>query len=96
VGGGIIKYLSFLSKIIFFIIFINMAWENIVFGFGGSALAVIGLFLLGKASIKQSVKDLEMTKLKLIESSETHEELIKEIDEKIKELKEFSFKLKNN
>jgi len=73
-----------------------MAWENIVIGFGGSALAVIGLFLLGKASINQSVKDLEMTKLKLIESSETHEELIKEIDEKIKELKEFSFKLKNN
>jgi len=73
-----------------------MAWENIILGFGGSALAVIGLFLLGKASINQSVKDLEMTKLKLIESSETHEELIKEIDEKIKELKEFSFKLKNN
>lgn len=73
-----------------------MAWENIVFGFGGSLLIIIGLFGIGKASINQSVKDLEMTKLKLIESSETHEELIKEIDEKIKELKEFSFKLKNN
>lgn len=95
-GGGIIKYLSFLSKIIFFIIFINMAWENIVFGFGGSLLIIIGLFGIGKASINQSVKDLEMTKLKLIESSETHEELIKEIDEKIQELKDFSFKLKNN
>ena len=73
-----------------------MAWENIVFGFGGSLLIIIGLFGIGKASINQSVKDLEMTKLKLVESSETHEELIKEIDEKIKELKEFSFKLKNN
>lgn len=73
-----------------------MAWENIVFGFGGSLLIIIGLFGIGKASINQSVKDLEMTKLKLIESSETHEELIKEIDEKIQELKEFSFKLKNN
>jgi hypothetical protein len=68
-----------------------MAWENIVFGFGGSALAVIGLFLLGKASINQSVKDLEMTKLKLIESSETHEELIKEIDEKITRVKRVFF-----
>lgn len=73
-----------------------MAWENIVFGFGGSLLIIIGLFGIGKASINQSVKDLEMTKLKLIESSETHEELIKEIDEKIQELKDFSFKLKNN
>ena len=73
-----------------------MAWENIVFGFGGSLLIIIGLFGIGKASINQSVKDLEMTKLKLVESSEIHEELIKEIDEKIKELKEFSFKLKNN
>ena len=57
-------------------------------------LAVIGLFVLGKASIKQSVKDLEDMKVKLVESSETHEELIKEIDEKIIELQEFSFKLK--
>ena len=73
-----------------------MGWENIILGFGGSALAIIGLFLVGKASINQSIKDLEMTKLKLIESSETHEELINEIDEKIKELKEFSFKLKKN
>lgn len=71
-----------------------MAWENILMGFGGSALAVIGLFVLGKASIKQSVKDLEDMKEKLLESSETHEELIKEIDEKIIELQEFSFKLK--
>ncbi len=71
-----------------------MAWENILMGFGGSALAVIGLFVLGKASIKQSVKDLEDMKVKLVESSETHEELIKEIDEKIIELQEFSFKLK--
>ena len=73
-----------------------MAWENIVFGFGGSLLIIIGLFGIGKASINQSVKDLEMTKLKLVESSEIHEELIKEIDEKIQELKDFSFKLKNN
>ena len=73
-----------------------MAWENVIMGFGGSALAVIGLFLLGKASIKQSVKDLEDMKQKLVESSETHDELIKEIDDKIIELKEFSFKLKNN
>ena len=71
-----------------------MAWENILMGFGGSALAVIGLFVLGKASIKQSVKDLEDMKVKLVESSKTHEELIKEIDEKIIELQEFSFKLK--
>ena len=71
-----------------------MAWENILMGFGGSALAVIGLFVLGKASIKQSVKDLEDMKEKLVESSESHEELIKEIDEKIIELQEFSFKLK--
>jgi len=73
-----------------------MTWENIILGFGGSALAIIGLFLVGKASINQSIKDLEMTKLKLIESSETHEELIREIDNKIEELKDFSFKLKNN
>lgn len=73
-----------------------MAWENLLMGFGGSALAVIGLFLLGKASIKQSVKDLEDMKHKLVESSESHEELIKEIDEKIIELQQFSFKLKNN
>jgi len=71
-----------------------MAWENVLIGFGGSALAIIGLFVMGKASIKQSIKDLEMTKLKLVESSETHEELIKEIDNKIQELKDFSFKLK--
>jgi predicted nuclease with TOPRIM domain len=71
-----------------------MAWENILMGFGGSALAVIGLFVLGKASIKQSVKDLEDMREKLVESSETHEELIKEIDEKIIQLQEFSFKLK--
>lgn len=71
-----------------------MAWENILMGFGGSALAVIGLFVLGKASIKQSVKDLEDMKEKLVESSESHEELINEIDGKIKELQEFSFKLK--
>lgn len=73
-----------------------MAWENVIMGFGGSALAVIGLFLIGKASMKQSVKDLEDMKQKLVESSETHDELIKEIDDKIIELKEFSFKLKNN
>ena len=71
-------------------------WENLILGVGSSLLIIIGLFGIGKASINQSVKDLEMTKLKLIASSETHEELIKEIDEKIKELKEFSFKLKNN
>lgn len=71
-----------------------MSWENLILGFGGSALAVIGMFVLGKASINQSVKDLELTKMKLVESSESHEELIKEIDEKIQELKEFSFKLK--
>lgn len=71
-----------------------MSWENLILGFGGSALALIGMFVLGKASINQSVKDLELTKMKLVESSESHEELIKEIDEKIKELKEFSFKLK--
>lgn len=71
-----------------------MSWENLILGFGGSALALIGMFVIGKASINQSVKDLELTKMKLVESSESHEELIKEIDEKIKELKEFSFKLK--
>ena len=71
-----------------------MAWENVLLGFGGSALAIIGLFVMGKASINQSIKDLEMTKMKLVESSETHEELIKEIDNKIEELKDFSFKLK--
>lgn len=65
-------------------------------GFGGSALAVIGLFLLGKASINQSVKDLQDMKQKLVESSESHDELIKEIDDKIIELQQFSFKLKNN
>lgn len=71
-----------------------MMWENILIGFGGSALAIIGLFVMGKASINQSIKDLELTKIKLLESSETHEELIKEIDNKIQELKDFSFKLK--
>ena len=71
-------------------------WENLILGVGSSLLIIIGLFGIGKASINQSVKDLEMTKLKLVESSEIHEELIKEIDEKIQELKDFSFKLKNN
>lgn len=71
-----------------------MSWENILMGFGGSALAVIGLFVLGKASIKQAVKDLEDMREKLVESSESHEDLINEIDGKIKELQEFSFKLK--
>lgn len=73
-----------------------MSWENLIMGFGGSALAVIGLFLLGKASINQSVKDLQDMKQKLVESSESHDELIKEIDDKIIELQQFSFKLKNN
>jgi hypothetical protein len=71
-------------------------WENLILGVGSSLLIIIGLFGIGKASINQSVKDLEEMKKKLVESSETHEELIKEIDEKIIELQQFSFKLKNN
>jgi hypothetical protein len=71
-------------------------WENLILGVGSSLLIIIGLFGIGKASINQSVKDLEEMKRKLVESSETHEELIKEIDEKIIELQQFSFKLKNN
>jgi hypothetical protein len=71
-------------------------WENLILGVGSSLLIIIGLFGIGKASINQSVKDLEEMKKKLVESSETHEELIKEIDGKIIELQQFSFKLKNN
>tara|TARA_R110000803_G_scaffold27436_2_gene64165 strand:+ start:1324 stop:1563 length:240 start_codon:yes stop_codon:yes gene_type:complete len=49
-----------------------------------------GMWNLGRWSVKRKIVDLELIKTQLMLSMDNHEELIEEIDSKIKEIEEYS------
>ena len=57
--------------------------------FGIVALIVAGILKVGRISVKQKIVELEELKEQLIDSKDTHEDLVCEIDEKLEELEEY-------
>lgn len=63
------------------------------YGIVGSVLTggfFVGMWKLGRWSVKRQVVDLEKVKEQLLLSKNNHQELIEEIDDKIKDINEYS------
>ena len=61
-----------------------------LFGSVLAGVSFIGLWKLGRWSVKHKVVELENMKLQLILSKDNHEELIQEIDKKIEEIQDYN------
>ncbi len=61
-----------------------------LFGSVLAGVSFIGLWKLGRWSVKHKVVELENMKLQLILSKDNHEELIQEIDNKIEEINDYN------
>tara|TARA_R100001463_G_scaffold106724_1_gene161351 strand:- start:233 stop:475 length:243 start_codon:yes stop_codon:yes gene_type:complete len=55
-----------------------------------AGVSVIGLWKLGRWSVRNKTVELENLKLQLILSKDNHEELIQEIDKKIEEIQDYN------
>ena len=75
-------------------------WNEMLIGFGGIATGYLGLYHLGKWSVRQEVKqsviELKETIYMLEQSKEDHTELIKSAEEKIQEVEEHFCNPKNS
>ena len=59
----------------------------VIFGMSGF---LVGMWNLGRWSVKRKVVDLEKVKEQLLLSKNNHQVLIEEIDEKIKDINDYS------
>tara|TARA_R110001632_G_scaffold186300_3_gene306690 strand:- start:344 stop:577 length:234 start_codon:yes stop_codon:yes gene_type:complete len=59
----------------------------VIFGMSGF---LVGMWKLGRWSVKRKVVDLEKVKEQLLLSKNNHQVLIEEIDEKIKDINDYS------
>lgn len=64
--------------------------DNVLLGISGVGTFFGGCYLFGRWSVSRKIVDLEELKTALLESQQSHDDLIEEINVKIQEIKDYN------